>query len=728
MSELTNSISKSEAELARGSTTLHAGKLKRNSKKVNVWVLLQALKRKWFQAVVVGLVFTVLAATSLWFIIPYNKPSVYARVRILDRVVGNWHEHPDPPLQRQTLIALVKNPTNLISVLKRPEVAKLSIVREQPEPEEWLMKELRVEFPFGPEIMQFTMSGDRPEELKVLVTSVREVFLQDFGSDMTKERLDRIERLKVTDKATKTELEMLREKLRRDADMGKDVNSETLLLRQKLTLEMLEITKKEIVKAQSELRQYRNELKTLSDQNLQKIDTANKAFEEKLENHPQLILLKQQLVKTQELLDRTIKAAPTNIRVKQLQEEVATIQKQLKEKKTELTPLLVQEMQSKTEAERNAMLESTKFKIAQLEEALKTLEADSARYVKESMELNTSTVNVEEDRQRIQTLEAIRSKLVSTLESLKAETTAPERLRAMPGGAIVSTADKYTNKIRFTLLGSLIAFSAGLLLVAYLESRTHRISSPDEIVDHFGMNVVGMVPAPPKRLSLGFRSKANDEDIWQTILTESVDSFRTQLIHKARKHSLQVIMVCSADSGEGKTSLACHLALSLARSGKKTLLVDADLRNPTTHELFEMPLEPGLSELIREVVTVQDAIYRTSSPGLWLLPAGKCTTRVIELLAQEVMANIFSELRQEFDFIIVDTSPILPVADPLLIAQQADGVIFSMMHQVSRLNAIQEAVEKLQALNIHTLGAVMNGTQAYRGYSQRKYAYRNLNN
>lgn len=728
MSDSSKVISKMAAQPLNGTSPVQAGKLKRNAKKVNVWVLLHALKRRWFQAGVVAILLAVLAAAILWFVVPYNQPSVYARIRILDRIVGNWHEHPDPPLQRQTLIALVKNPMNLSSVVKRPEVAKLSIIKEQPEPEEWLMKELRVEFPFGPEIMQFTMSGDRPEELKILVASVREVFLQDFGSDMNKERMERLERLKDTDKATKSQLELLREKLRKDADMGKDVNSETLLMRQKLTLEMLEITKKEIVKAQSDLRQYKNDLKTLSDQNLPIIDISSKYFEEILNNHPQLMPLKQQLVNTQELLDRTMKAAPGNIRVKQLQEEVASIQKQIDQKKAEISPTLVKEMQSKTQAERTTMLESTKFKIAQLEDAIKTMKADSDRYVKESMELNTTTVNVEEDRQRIQTLEAIRSKLVSTLESLRAETTAPERLRPMPGGAIVSTADKYTNKIRFSIFGSLIAFGLGLLLVAFLESRTHRVSTPDEIEDHFGMNVVGMVPAPPKRLGLGFRFKEDDEEIWQTILTESVDAFRTQLVHTARKHSLQIIMVCSADSGEGKTSLACHLALSLARSGKKTLLVDADLRNPTTHELFEMSLEPGLSELIREVVPVQDAIHRTTSPGLWLLPAGKCTTRVIELLAQEVMTNIFSELRQEFDFIIVDTSPILPVADPLLLAQHADGVIFSMMHQVSRINAVREAVDKLHALNIHTLGAVMNGTQAYRGYSQRKYAYRNLNN
>ncbi|MBL8821553.1 MAG: polysaccharide biosynthesis tyrosine autokinase [Planctomycetia bacterium] len=727
MANTSNTSPITTVQSVNGNSTFQNSKLKRNSKKVNVWILLQALKRRWFQAGVVAILLAVLAATILWFVVPYTQPSVYARIRILDRVGGSWQEHPDPPLQRQTQVALIKNPVFMSSVLKNSDVAKLSVIKEQPDPEDWLMKELKVEFPFGPEVMQFSMSGDKPHELKILVNNIREVYLRDFGSETKKERMDRLTRLTRFDDMAKTEIDVLREKMRKNADAGKDVNTETVLLRQKLTLELQEATKKEIIRAESELRHYRNDLKIFSDNKQQALDTSSKYFDEVLNNHPQLMPLKQQQANLQELLDRTIKAAPTNIRVKQLQDELVSIQKQIDEKKTQLRPSLVTEIQSKTQAERTAILDNIKFKIKQLEEALKTLRADLAEYVKVSMELNTNSVNVEEDKQKIGTLESIRAKLSATVENLKAELDTPERIRKM-GDPMISTADRYSNKIRFSILGSVIAFGLGLLLIAFLESRTHRVSSPDEIEDHFGMNVVGMVPAPPKRLSLGFKPKEDDEEVWQTILTESVDSFRTQLIHTAKKNSLQIIMVCSADSGEGKTSLACHLALSLARSGQKTLLVDADLRNPTAHELFEMPLEPGLSELIRELVPVQDSLHRTTSPGLWLLPAGKCNTRVIELLAQEVMTNIFSELRAEFDFIIVDTSPILPVADPLLVAQHADGVIFSMMHQVSRISSVREAIDKLNALNIHTLGAVMNGTQAYRGYSQRKYAYRNLNN
>jgi succinoglycan biosynthesis transport protein ExoP len=105
-----------------------------------------------------------------------------------------------------------------------------------------------------------------------------------------------------------------------------------------------------------------------------------------------------------------------------------------------------------------------------------------------------------------------------------------------------------------------------------------------------------------------------------------------------------------------------------------------------------------------------------------------CNARVIELLAQDALGNVFLKLRQEFDFIVVDSSPILPVADPLLIAQHTDGVVFSLMREVSRIGAAREAVDRLHALNVFTLGAVVNGTQPSSYGYRRKYSYPVNNN
>lgn len=695
--------------------------------KLNIYVLLQALKRRWWQAGLLGIVLAAIVGVGLWFLVPLANPLVYARVRILENVGGIWQGHPDPPLQRQTQIALIKDPIFFASVLRRPEVAQLSVVREREEPENWLMTDLRIEFPSGPELMQFSMSGDRPQELKVIVNAVREEYLKNYGDSTRTDRQNRLKSLQDYYRQTRTTIDNLYDNLRKKAESGKDVDKETILLRHKLNMELLEYTRKEITKTSVDLRQYKTELKVAMESTGSSVSIPDKLIDDALNHHPLIVPLLQRYVDVQEIMTKTKQAAPTNPQVTKLQNELVDIQKQIEAKKKELHPTVLAELKNKYLQDRDTMIESMKANIKKLEETEKTLKADADRLSKDSDKLNETTIQLEEERQQIAVLEAVRARLAGAIEQLNAEKDAPERIKPL-NDTVISFIDKYSNKIRFSALGSLAAFALALFCVAYFESRTKRIASSEDVLDHFGLNVVGMVPAPPKRLGLSLSGKNTGENAWQHILTESVDSFRTQLLFKAKVHAYQVLMVSSADSGEGKTSLACHLALSLARSGLKTLLVDADLRNPTLHSLFEMPLAPGLSEVIRSVNTIEEAVQRTSAAGLWLLPGGVCDRRVIELLAQDRLKEIFDSLRSEFDFIIVDSSPILPVADPLLVAQNTDGVIFSLMHEVSRFSAVHEAVEKLSALNIHTLGAVINGTRVTKSFYNNKYAYRTVNN
>jgi succinoglycan biosynthesis transport protein ExoP len=168
-------------------------------------------------------------------------------------------------------------------------------------------------------------------------------------------------------------------------------------------------------------------------------------------------------------------------------------------------------------------------------------------------------------------------------------------------------------------------------------------------------------------------------------------------------------MVTSAVEGEGKTTLAGHLASSLARAGRKTLLVDADLRQPAVHQLFELPLQPGFSEVLLGEVEVADSVQATTLDGLSVVTAGQWDRDVILSLARDGVEGIFEKLREEFDFIIVDSHPVLPATDSLLIGQQSDAVILSVMQRVSQMPRVYGAAQRLTALKIRVLGAVVNG-------------------
>ena len=229
---------------------------------------------------------------------------------------------------------------------------------------------------------------------------------------------------------------------------------------------------------------------------------------------------------------------------------------------------------------------------------------------------------------------------------------------------------------------------------------------------------MGTVPA----LSAKARAAAPAADD-QTIgpMIESMDGIRTRLLHAGRSETLRVVMVGSAVSGEGKTTLASHLAASLARGGRRTLLVDGDLRNPAVHKLFDMADGPGFSELLRGETRTGTGRAEYASGKSLLAGRRRLRPSALQALAQEgILRNVFDELKEHYDFLIVDVSPVLPVADALLIGEHADAALLSVLRNVSRLPAVHAAQQRLASLGIRVLGAVVIG-EGMEAYGQVRY-------
>jgi capsular exopolysaccharide synthesis family protein len=168
-------------------------------------------------------------------------------------------------------------------------------------------------------------------------------------------------------------------------------------------------------------------------------------------------------------------------------------------------------------------------------------------------------------------------------------------------------------------------------------------------------------------------------------------------------------MVTSATVGEGKTSLSCQLALSLARAKQRTLLIDCDMRRPAVHRVFDLPLSPGLGEVLCRENELRDALLPTPLEELWILPAGQPTGPPSQALAGDAFPTLLNGLRDQFDFIIVDSCPVLPVSDTLLVGQHVDGVIFTLLRDVSCLPQVYAGYQRLASLGIRVLGIVVNG-------------------
>ncbi len=177
---------------------------------------------------------------------------------------------------------------------------------------------------------------------------------------------------------------------------------------------------------------------------------------------------------------------------------------------------------------------------------------------------------------------------------------------------------------------------------------------------------------------------------WHQDLIESIDATRTTLLHLSRVEGLKSVMVTSAGVGEGKTSLSTQLSASLARAGRRTLLIDCDLRRPVAHQLFDETLEPGVCEQFRGEDVGESLIRATPLPQP-LVHDRRPLRRSGLAVALAEWAQLIARftLAEQFDFIVVDTAPVLPVPDSLMIAQQVDAVIFSILRDVSRVPDVQ---------------------------------------
>jgi capsular exopolysaccharide synthesis family protein len=168
-------------------------------------------------------------------------------------------------------------------------------------------------------------------------------------------------------------------------------------------------------------------------------------------------------------------------------------------------------------------------------------------------------------------------------------------------------------------------------------------------------------------------------------------------------------MVTSAGDREGKTTVASHLAASLARSGRKTLLIDGDLRSPTVHSMFSAALDPGLCEMLRGEVELEAAIQPAQVDGLMLVAAGQCDYQAIAALSKEPLKHVLEKAREQFEFVVFDAAPVLAYADTLLMGTHVDAAVLSVRRDVSQLNKVYEARERMESVGIRVLGAVVNG-------------------
>jgi capsular exopolysaccharide synthesis family protein len=191
---------------------------------------------------------------------------------------------------------------------------------------------------------------------------------------------------------------------------------------------------------------------------------------------------------------------------------------------------------------------------------------------------------------------------------------------------------------------------------------------------------------------------------------EAYRTLRTNLIFSQAVQSLKTVMVTSARKGEGRTTVASNLAVTFAQQGMRVLLVDCDLRHPKLHTIFDLPRQPGVTQLVLDQADVGEVIRETSLEGLFLVPAGASpTTNPSDLLGSVRMGEVLEELGADFDIVLLDTPPLLATtAGTAVLGRQADGVLLVVRAGHTNREAAQDALQQLNAVGARVVGAVLN--------------------
>jgi exopolysaccharide transport family protein len=265
----------------------------------------------------------------------------------------------------------------------------------------------------------------------------------------------------------------------------------------------------------------------------------------------------------------------------------------------------------------------------------------------------------------------------------------------------------------------------GIGLAFFFQYLDNRVKTPEEIETHLGLPSLGLIPA----------LRAKDGHINPLInngvpanFAEAFRALRTNILFSTSEAGSRAIVVTSTAPGEGKTTVAGNLAVGMAQAGQRVLLIDADMRRPRAHEVFDRNVEPGLSNLLVGDARAAEVVQRTEVPNLWVMPAGKTPPNPAELLGSRRFADLLTSLKEQFDLVIIDTPPVMAVTDSAIVAHRASGVLFVIAADKTSREAAQQALDQLENARARFIGAVLNGADVeresyyYSRYYRREYA------
>jgi succinoglycan biosynthesis transport protein ExoP len=325
------------------------------------------------------------------------------------------------------------------------------------------------------------------------------------------------------------------------------------------------------------------------------------------------------------------------------------------------------------------------------------------------------------------TLEAQSTSLVGQLGVLQqrlTDLTPPDNLRVgqVVQPATLASSPSSPNHARDAVLGIVLGLLAGVGVALLRERLDDGLRGRQDLASHLAAPVLAVVPRDSTW-------RKGDETRLATIAeprsgaSEAYRTLRTGVLFSAAQRGAKVLMVTSAKAGEGKSTTVANLGIVLAQAGKRCIVVSADLRKPRLHRFFGVETDLGLTNALIGDVRLTSALTRVGIDNLVVLPSGPIPANPPELLGSDAMAALLRDLRDIADFVLIDTTPVLAIADAITLGQLCDAILFVADPSISTRGAVTHARQQLDQVRAFIMGAILNNFVPMKAALQPYYDY-----
>ncbi len=337
------------------------------------------------------------------------------------------------------------------------------------------------------------------------------------------------------------------------------------------------------------------------------------------------------------------------------------------------------------------------------------------RYVSQSPD---DTIRITAMNEAIQLKEKTYATLLDQYDQARLKEIMRANIISVVEPAVLPSSPSKPNKTMNIALGFIAGLAGGVGLTFLFENLGTRLYTSKQIEAVAELNIIGRIPTIQRKwLS---RSKKPDDHFINAPFKEAFRRLQVNISLQDQKNldgnPLKTLLITSSLPGEGKSTIAANLAVAIARSGKKVIVVDCDLHLPKQHEINGLSNKAGLSNILTQQTNLEQVVQITQYPGMHVITSGLLPPDPAKMLGSPQMKSLIQFLSRQYDYVLLDTPALLIMADGLILAPIVDGVIFVARRNFIRVEAVSEACRQLVNIKANMIGLVVNEAERNGSY------------